>query len=144
MRRFHRARDKQPVIDAVIANGKGAFSQIWQVLIFAACLGWKLQRREPLAESDASVAVPPAVLANNCACWPGLSYLIALVDMKEPTVLSADDTADDTRIKALEEYANAGLSYMQEQLEPSAYSIGSVASFLVEQMLTPTSKSDSI
>ena len=144
MRRFHRARDKQAVIDGLIANGKGAFSQIWQVLIFAACLGWKIKRREPLAETDASVAVPPSVLQNNCACWPGLAHLVALADIKEPHVLNADEAADEARIKRLEEYANGGLSFIQEQLEPSAYSIGSVSAFLIEQMLSSPQTTDSI
>ena len=144
MRRFHRARDKEAVIDAIIANGKGAFSHIWQVLIFASCLGWKLKRCEPVTDSDASVAVPPSVFLNNCACWPGLAHLIALVDMKEPHALNADEAADEKRIKLLEGYANGGLSYMQERLEPSAYSIGSVSSFLVEHMLSSTGSSDSI
>lgn len=144
MRRFHRARDKEAVIEGLIGNGRGAFTQIWQVLVFAACLGWKERKREPLGDSDASVAVPPSVFANNCPSWPGLIYLISIVQSEEPSVLSSDDDADEARIRLLEEYANGGLAYLAERLEPSSYSVGSVAAFLIEHMLTLDGGRDTI
>lgn len=140
MRRFHRDRDKQLVIDALIADGKGPFSQIWQVMIFASALGFRIQKKVPLKETDSNVAIPPSVFLNNCASWPGYAFLLSLVETSNPNVFNNDDSADERRIRLLEEYANGGLEHMRENLDSQNYSLDSVCRLiaqLLHQSLAP-------
>lgn len=144
MRRFHRAKDKQEVIDKLFANGKGPFSQIWQIIVFATCLGYRLGRKEPLGECDSSVAIPPSVFLNNCASWPGLGYLINLVESTDPHILNMDDSTDEKRILLLEQYANAGLSKIREELEGKDYSLDGIIQMIGEYLYNNKSETDSI
>jgi dnd system-associated protein 4 len=143
MRRFHRDRDKQPVIDALIADGKGPFSQIWQVMIFASALGFRIQKKIPLKEADSNVAIPPSVFSNNCPSWPGYIYLLNLVETSNPNVFNNDDSADERRIRLLEEYANGGLEYIRDNLDSHNYSIDSVCR-LIAQLLHKAQSTDQI
>jgi dnd system-associated protein 4 len=143
MRRFHRDRDKQPVIDALIADGKGPFSQIWQVMIFASALGFRIQKKVPLKEADSNVAIPPSVFSNNCASWPGYAYLLNLVETSNPNVFNNDDSADERRIRLLEEYANGGLEHIRENLDSQNYSLDSVCR-LIAQLLHKVPTTDQI
>jgi dnd system-associated protein 4 len=144
MRRFHRAKDKQEVIDKLFANGKGPFSQIWQIIVFATCLGYKMGRKEPLGDCDSSVAIPPSVFLNNCASWPGLGYMINLVESKDPHILNMDDSTDEKRITLLEEYANAGLAKMREELEVKDYSLDGIIQMIHKYLDHNKSETDSI
>lgn len=144
MRRFHRAKDKQEVIDKLLANGKGPFSQIWQIMVFATCLGFRLGRKEPLADWDSSVAIPPSVFLNNCASWPGLNYLINLAEFKDPSVLNMDETTDEKRTALLEQYANAGLSKIRDELDGKDYSLDGIIQMISEYLYNFQSETDSI
>jgi dnd system-associated protein 4 len=130
MRRFHRAKNKKDVIDALFREGKGPFSQIWQIIIFATCLGVRIGKREELGECDSSVAIPASVFSNNCQSWPGIAYLIGLVEMRDPSILNPDEETDESRIKIMEEYANAGLEEMRLQLESSEYCLDGIIQLL--------------
>ena len=144
MRRFNRAIDKKEVVDKLLASNGGAFPQIWQIMIFAACLGVKIKRKEVLGDTDSSVAIPPSVLANNCRSWPGLLYLINIVETSDPNVLNSDESADEARMKILEEYANGGLAFMRENLETKEYSLDSVCQLLADGASTTSKVNDSI
>jgi len=143
MKRFHRAKDKQAVVDALCRNNK-PFSQIWQVMMFSCCLGIKVGRREPLGDSDSSVAIPASVFSNNVDAWPGIAYLINLVETSDPLILTADEETHDKRITTLEEYANGGLAYLAERLEATDYSFSSICTVVVEHSLGPEPKAEFI
>ena len=134
MRRFNRATDKRDVIEKLLSNNGGAFSQIWQIMVFAACLGFKLGRRVALSETESSLAIPPSVFSNNCSSWPGIIYLVSIVESGDASVLNADEATDEIRMKVIEEYANGGLEVMREMLEPRGYSLDSICQILSEDM----------
>lgn len=144
MKRFNRATDKRDVVEKLLASNGGAFPQIWQIMIFAACLGVKIQRKLPLGETDSSVAIPPSVLANNCSSWPGLLYLINIVENSDPNALNSDEVADEARMKLLEEYANGGLAFMRENLETKDYSLDGVCQLLADGTAATSKVSESI
>lgn len=144
MRRFNRAIDKRDVVDKLLVSNGGAFAQIWQIMIFAACLGVKTQRKVPLGETDSSVAIPPSVLANNCSSWPGIVYLINIVETSDPNILNSDEGADEVRMKLLEEYANGGLAFMKENLETKDYSLDSVCQLLADGTAATSKVNESI
>jgi dnd system-associated protein 4 len=144
MRRFNRATDKRDVVEKLLSSNGGAFSQIWQIMIFAACLGVKIKRKEALGDTDSSVAIPPSVLANNCSSWPGLLYLINIVETSDPNILNSDESADESRMRLLEEYANGGLAFMRENLETKEYSLDSVCQLLADEAVATPRVSESI
>lgn len=132
MRRFNRSADKRSVIDQLTSSNGGAFAQIWQVMIFAACLGVHLGRKVPLGDLDSGLAIPASVLTNNCPSWPGLLYLVGLVETSDPTILNQDEATDERRMKLIEEYANGGLAYLAETLESRSFSLDSVCQMIAE------------
>jgi dnd system-associated protein 4 len=58
--------------------------------------------------------------------------LINLVTSSDPSSLNSDEATDDVRMRVLEEYANAGLTYLKEKLESRSYSIDSLLQLLQE------------
>jgi dnd system-associated protein 4 len=114
MRRIQRAIDKEPTVKALTDGEQPCFREIFRLLIFSAMLGFKLERREPLDKVDSGKAVPEAYFTNS-PVWPGLLYLIGLVETSSTSVLQGTDEADDNLAKVFEEYANGGLAYLKER-----------------------------
>jgi dnd system-associated protein 4 len=114
MRRIQRAIDKEPIVKALTDGEQPCFREIFRLLIFSATLGFKLERREPLEKVDSGKAVPEAYFTNS-PVWPGLVYLIGLVETSSTSVLQGTDEADDNLAKVFEEYANGGLAYLKER-----------------------------
>ena len=129
-RRIQRATDKEDVIKAFTQSPQAPFKEIWRLMVFAALLGYKEDRKERLKEIDTGKGIDERYFANSTA-WPGLLYLIALVEAGKPTVLSGESEQEEYRIATFEQYANGGLSILKEQLEPSGYSLDSLAQHLV-------------
>lgn len=114
MRRIQRAIDKEPIVKALTDGDQPCFREIFRLLIFTALLGMKLERREPLEKVESGKAVPEAYFTNS-PVWPGLIYLIGLVETSSTSVLEGTDEADDNLAKIFEEYANGGLAFLKER-----------------------------
>ncbi|MEQ1853363.1 MAG: DNA phosphorothioation-associated protein 4 [Chthoniobacteraceae bacterium] len=122
IRRIHRAKDKEPIIQKMIEE-IGVFREIWRLLLFAAVLGMKGGRRDALEDVDSGKGIDQATFGNSRA-WPGVVYLLSLVDSGNPSVLS--DTSEDARIQVFEEYANGGLALMKEHFDQSPSNLQSL------------------
>jgi dnd system-associated protein 4 len=122
IRRIHRAKDKEATIKALVED-LGAFKEIWRVLLFAAMLGVKAQRREKLCEIDSGRGIDQSTF-GNCSSWPGVLHLLALVEAQDAAVLS--DASEEGRIALFEEYANGGLSIIADHLATSSLSLQSL------------------
>lgn len=121
MRRIHRDLKREKFVQALTTGDRPCFSEIWRLLLFAAMLGAKLGRRLPLGQSDAGKAMMGQYF-SNCPAWPGLLYLLGLVETDSAELLHPSESAEDQLVKLFEEYANAGLDHMQQELrgkEPS-------------------------
>jgi dnd system-associated protein 4 len=112
-RRIYRASDKEEIIAALTSPKVGAFREIWRLLLFASQLGVKNRRREPLQSFESGKGIDQSTF-GNCSAWPGIVHLIALVETDSPDVLAGTLAAEDTRLSAFQEYANAGLSILAE------------------------------
>src|SRR5688572_24780976 len=104
MKRVHRPADKERIIELLTSDGAGAFRELWRLLLFSAALGFKNGRREPLGETQSGDAIRQELFGNSPA-WPGILYLIGLVESGATEVLMATEEAEDQRIKNFEEYA---------------------------------------
>jgi len=60
----------------------------------------------------------------------GFQYLMALVEKDDAAVLGGGDALDDERLRLFEEYANGGLSIIQEELEKGSYLLDAFLQFM--------------
>ena len=115
MRRIQRSQDKEELVKQLTTGENAAFGEIWRLLLFSAMLGYKLGRREPLGQKDSGKAMMESYFAN-CPAWPGVLYLLGLVETQKTDVMGASEDAENKLITVFEEYANGGLAYLDEQL----------------------------
>ena len=114
-RRIAYSKDKTEVIRRLqaVEDSTGPFALIADVLVFAAAVGIKRNRRSPLAEP---LAEPIRQSVFDRQGYDTMMNLIALHADPKPSVLSDSDEAVDTRARAFEEYANGGLEVLQEEI----------------------------
>lgn len=136
MRRIQRATDKESLVQTLTSGENPPFKEIWRLLLFAAAVGQSRGRREPLKNVESGKAIPANILSSNSNVWPGLQYLMALVDKDDASVLGGGDTLDDERLRLFEEFANGGLSIIQEELEKGSYLLDAFLQFMP---INPTS-----
>lgn len=132
MKRIQRAGDKEGIIKLLTAESVGAFRDMWRLLFFAALLGFKNRRREPLASIQSGEAIRQDSFANN-PVWLGTVYLLGLVETGKADVLRATEDAEDERIQIFEEYANGGLEILKQELEGSEGSLDALLTFIQSQ-----------
>ncbi len=113
MKRIHRANDKEEIIKSLISDQIGVFKEIWRLLLFAAQVGIRNNKRESLKSVDSGKGIDQSTF-GNCPAWPGIIYLMSLVETGSSTCLFGSSNAEDDRIAVFQEYANGGLSILQE------------------------------
>lgn len=121
-KRIHRSKDKEGIIADLTSSDFGVFKEIWKLLLFAATLGFKNGRREPLDSVDQGKGIDQATF-GNAPTWPGLFYLFAVNETQSEEVMRADEDAEDARIRIFEEYANGGLSILREHFRSKDFDI---------------------
>jgi dnd system-associated protein 4 len=132
MKRIHRASDKKHIIETLTSDETAAFREIWRLLLFAAALGFRNGRREPLVSVESGDAIRQE-LFGNCPAWPGILYLIGLVETGGTEVLMATEESEDIRIKGFEEYANGGLAILEEHFKTGNCNLDSLLNFIQAQ-----------
>ncbi|MCL5024005.1 MAG: DNA phosphorothioation-associated protein 4 [Nitrospirae bacterium] len=113
MKRIQRANDKEDIIKLLITDQVGVFKEIWKLLLFAAQVGMRNGRREPLNSADTGKGIDQSTF-GNCPAWPGVLYLMALAETESTICMSGSPEAEDVRIAVFQEYANGGLSMLQD------------------------------
>ena len=93
-------------------QSEGKFPTYRDILLFAAAVGYRQDRRVPFAAASGDPIRSDVLMA------PGFSdtliNMIAANVVDDPEIM--DDTRMDERFKIFEEYANGGLEYIQEQV----------------------------
>ncbi len=92
------------------------FKDLWRILLFAAMLGHRAKKRIPISEYESGKAMPDAYFANSPA-WPGILYLLGLVETNSTNALSSKQEDEDALVQLFEEYANGGLHVLRERLQ---------------------------
>lgn len=114
MRRVHRPKAREALIKELISDRIGAFPDIWRLLLFAAHIGFKNQNRRSLGDIDSGKGIDQSTF-GNCVAWPGLLYLMALIENSDPTVcLMGNASSEEFRLSIFQEYAHGGLSIMED------------------------------
>lgn len=141
IRRVHRAPDKEPIIKLLMSDQVGAFKEIWRLLLFSAQVGMQNRRREPLGSIDAGKGIDQTTF-GNCPSWPGLSYLMALVENDSPECLSGSAQSEELRLNTFQEYANGGLSILKEYFSDRPVNLDAVLAFIDSQKQTGIAAAD--
>lgn len=139
-RRVQRATDKEDMIKLLTQAPNAPFKEIWRLMLFAAALGYRENRRVPLEHIDTGKGIDDRIFSNS-PVWPGFLYLLALACTSKSDSLSGSEEKCDQRITLFEEYANGGLAILQEQLETSSYSLDALSHFVASNMDMPDSQS---
>jgi dnd system-associated protein 4 len=137
MKRIHRAKDKEPILAALTSEQLGVFKELWRLLLFAAQVGIKNNRRVLLATVDAGKGIDQSTFGNSPA-WPGILYLTAVAEAKSADPMASTQAAEDSRIQVFEEYANGGLEMMQEYFATRRVDLDGLIAFIQSQNEQPT------
>lgn len=132
MRRIYRASDKEDIIAALTSSKTGVFREIWRLLIFSAQVGIKTGKREQLRSVDSGKGIDQSTF-GNCPAWPGMLYLIGLVEADSPDILSGSADAEEERLNAFQEYANGGLSVLSEHFADRVVDLDGLMAFIETQ-----------
>lgn len=139
MKRIQRASDKESIIEILTSDSVGAFREIWRLLFFAAMVGFKNGKREPLTSTQTGEGIRQDSFANN-PVWLGTVYLLGLVETGGTSVLRSTEDAEDERIKIFEEYANGGLQMLKETFETSNGNLDTLLTFIQSQTESSATK----
>jgi dnd system-associated protein 4 len=113
MKRIQRANDKEEIIKSLMSDQVGVFKEIWKLLLFAAQVGMRNDKRLPLKAVDAGKGIDQSTF-GNCPAWPGVLYLMTLAETQKSDCLSGTEKAEDDRVSVFQEYANGGLEVLRE------------------------------
>ncbi len=116
MRRIRRDENHEDFIKDLTSGDGATFKDLWRVMLFAAILGFRIRRRSPLSSFDSGKAMPESYFANSPA-WPGVLYLLGLVESRDTAVMGSKPEEQEVLLTTFEEYANGGLFYLRERLD---------------------------
>ena len=132
MKRIQRASDKEDIIKSLMADQVGIFKEIWRLLLFTAQVGYKNTAREQLKAPDPGKGIDQATFGNSPS-WPGVLYLMALVESGRSDCLSGTSDAEAERITIFQEYANGGLSILKDFFSNRTVDLDGMIAFIDSQ-----------
>jgi dnd system-associated protein 4 len=132
MKRIQRASDKEEIIKDLMSEQVGVFKEIWRLLLFAAQVGFKNGRREPLKGVEAGKGIDQSTFGNSPA-WPGVLYLMALAETGGADCLSGTPEAEEDRVSTFQEYANGGLAILKNFFADRPLEMGGILEFIESQ-----------
>ncbi|MBN3908411.1 MAG: DNA phosphorothioation-associated protein 4 [Nostoc sp. NMS1] len=114
--RIRVAKDKAELVKSLVASKDttGPFQTYVEVMVFAAALGVKYKRRVPL--DVISKDLSPLRQDYFTSSFTLLINLLAITETENIKIIDNDNVADEQRIHIFEEYANAGLEIIQNEL----------------------------
>lgn len=113
--RVRRPKDKEELVQQLLADKDGPFRTMAEVLLFAAAVGWFHRRREPLKE--VSEPIRYEIFRKSPTAEAFIDSIGVLAYPADPQVLSNERLGE--RITVFEEYANGGLAEIQGEKNES-------------------------
>ncbi|MGH2415039.1 MAG: DNA phosphorothioation-associated protein 4 [Microcystaceae cyanobacterium] len=113
------AKDKADWVKTLTISKEttGPFQTYADVLVFAAALGAKSNKRVPLGTISTKEPAPISLEIFVSRGYDLMIKLLAIAQIKDPKILSSyDPTAEEQRILIFEEYANGGLEKLHDEL----------------------------
>lgn len=127
--RINRDKSRDQMIDE-LRGDESPFKEIRQILLFAACLGFRHGRREPVKSRSDSVRWDTLIAIEGAEA---VVSMIALSDSGEKDIVGSDGLKRSLEI--FEEYANAGLSIIAERLSTGGFLVRELINELVSAAL---------
>lgn len=114
-------KDKAALVKDLIASYEptGSFQTYADVIVFAAVLGAKRNKRVPLKEVSKRDPDPIPQEHFVSKGYEIIIKLLAIAETKDKKILAYEEQYDDERINIFEEYANGGLEILQDELRGS-------------------------
>lgn len=119
--RIRVARDKAEFIRSLknSETPSAPFQTYADIVTFAAVIGSKRKRREPLEKISMKDPDPIPQDQFFTRGYESIINLLALVSIKDPKVLSSTEEYENQRLRTFEEYANAGFRILRDELSGS-------------------------
>ena len=114
-RRIKVPADKDEFIESMLKTAKGPFELRAQVLGFAASYGAKYGERLPITKVLTEKSIRYGVFVSEKL--DTLINLLAITHTGDPKILARSDEMEDLRATIFEEFANSGLSMLEEKLK---------------------------
>lgn len=114
-RRIKVPADKDEFIESMLKTAKGPFELRAQVLGFAASYGAKYGKRLPIKKPLTEKSIRYGVFVGEKL--DTLINLLAITHTGDPKVLARSEDMEDLRATIFEEFANSGLSMLEEKLK---------------------------
>lgn len=128
-KRIMRSSDKEEFIQEIMSDRVGVFKEIWRLLLFAAQIGIKCDRRESLQSVESGKGIDQATFGNSSA-WPGILYLMNIAVEEGSEILGSNADSDDRRVTLFQEFANGGLAVMEEFFKNRTIDLEGVIAFI--------------
>jgi dnd system-associated protein 4 len=141
VKRIHRATDKEEIIRLLTSDQLGVFKEIWRLLVFAAQVGFRSDRKERLTATDSGKGIDQSTFGNNPA-WPGILYLMALAEKGSAEALGGSAENEEERLAMFQEYANGGLAILRDFFSSRPASLDALIEFIDSQRLSKQGKPD--
>ena len=119
MNRIRIAKDKADLVKALTeSEGKtGPFKTYADVIVFAASLAIKKNKRVPLTEISQKEPGPISIEVFWSRGYDSVIKLIAIAHTKDTKILCpTNEKIEENRIKIFEEYANGGLEILTDEM----------------------------
>jgi dnd system-associated protein 4 len=114
-RRIRVPDNKVDFIESMLKSAKGPFEMKAQVLGFAASYGIKYGERLQITKASQGESIRYSVFVGEKL--DTLINLLAITHTGDPKVLTRSDEMEDLRATIFEEFANSGLSLLEEKLK---------------------------
>lgn len=115
--RVRRPLEHEDLIGRLVSKDDGPFPNYWQVLVFAASLGWARDRRDPFEKAGEPIRYG---LFSSSATVAALIDSMGVLAYPNDAGIMADERLPQ-RIKVFEEYANGGLAIIQGELNNGSH-----------------------
>lgn len=120
-RRIQVAADKSEFIQQLRKDGdsQGPFDEYYDALVFAATLAASRNQSTPLGKTSKDRPAPIRMEVFARQDLDTVINILAVYKSDDPNVLANTDEMEDRRATIFEEYANAGLEILQNELAGS-------------------------
>lgn len=130
MSRIRRDKKHDALIERLTKGDEGVFSDIWRVLVFAAFVGAKNQKRSAIIDFESGKAFPLNYLQPSCG--PGFLSLLGISATEGNEILRSKEGNQDQLILIFEEYANAGMEIISERVAAASSPIEAILTLIDE------------
>ena len=130
MNRIRRDKKHDALIERLTKRDESVFSDIWRLLVFAAFVGAKNQKRSAIQDFESGKAFPLNYLQPSCG--PGFLSLLGILATEGNEILRSKEGNQDAQVLIFEEYANAGMEIISERIDAASSPIEAILALIDE------------